>query len=193
VFDRFTESARQVVVKAQEEAQMMRHGRIGTEHLLVALADVPPLGMTRARARSEVVKAVGLGDEADAGGSIPMTPAAQEALETSLNEAMKLGQERIEPGHILLGIIRQRDGVAVRVLAAAGHPPRELREAVIAELTREQADDAVVVRLGREAIGDLGSFRTDVHLLLAILGRGGPVAAWLRERGVTDDALRRML
>jgi ATP-dependent Clp protease ATP-binding subunit ClpC len=193
VFDRFTESARQVVVTAEQEARMMRHGRIGTEHLLVALADVPPLGMTRARARSEVVKAVGLGDAAGDGASVPMTPAAQEALDTSLNEAMKLGQERIEPGHILLGIIRQRDGVAVRVLAAAGHPPRELREAVIAELTREQADDAVVVRLGREAIGELGHFRTDVHLLLAILDRGGPVAAWLRERGVTDDALRRML
>jgi ATP-dependent Clp protease ATP-binding subunit ClpA len=181
------------VVTAQEEARMMQHARIGTEHLLVALADVPPLAMSRSQARAEVVKAVGLGDAPDQAGHVPMTPAAQEALDTSLHESMKLGQQRIEPGHILLGILRQRDGVALRVLAAAGYAPRELREAVIAELTREEPTDAVMVRLGRDVIGDLGNFRTDAQVLLAILARGGPIAAWLRERGVDETALRRML
>jgi hypothetical protein len=94
---------------------------------------------------------------------------------------------------VLLGLMRQRDGVALRVLAAAGHAPRDLREAVIASLSAEAAGDALPVRVGREPIGDLGNFRTDARLLLAILERGGPMAAWLRERGVTEDAVRRLL
>jgi ATP-dependent Clp protease ATP-binding subunit ClpC len=192
MFERFTDEARTAVSLAQDEARMMRHGHVGTEHLLVALADVAPVGLSRSQARAEVVKAVGLGDEPDAGGMLPFTATAQEALERSLHEAMKLGQERVEPGHVLLGILRQRDGVALRVLAAAGHAPRELREAIVAGLSRSD-DDAVPIQLGHDLLGDLGNFRADARLLLAILERGGPMAAWLRERGVTEDAVRRLL
>ena len=67
MFERFTDEARNVVALAQDEARMMRHGHVGTEHLLVALADVAPLGLSRSQARAEVVKAVGLGDEPDDG------------------------------------------------------------------------------------------------------------------------------
>jgi ATP-dependent Clp protease ATP-binding subunit ClpC len=193
VFERFTDEARNVVTLAQDEARMMRHGHVGTEHLLVALADVAPLGMSRAQARGEVVKAVGLGERADDGAVLPFTPTAKEALETSLHEAMKLGQECVEPGHVLLGILRQREGVALRVLAAAGHGPRELRGAIVAGLTQAPADDAITVQLGSELVGDLGNFRTDARVLLSILERGGPIAAWLRERGVDDAAVRRLL
>jgi ATP-dependent Clp protease ATP-binding subunit ClpC len=189
MFERFTEPAREVAVVAQEEARMMRHGHIGTEHLLVALADVPALGLTRERARAAVVQTVGLGDVDGAGGQLPFTAAAKEALEASVHEAMKLGHSEVQPAHILLGILRQRDGVALRVL---GTGPRELREAVIRDLGAPP-DDALVVRVGAEAIGDLGNPRADARLLLAILERGGPIAAWLRERGVSEDAVRRLL
>jgi ATP-dependent Clp protease ATP-binding subunit ClpC len=98
VFERFTEPARQVVVVAQEEARMMRHAQVGTEHLLVGLADVPALGLTRSQARAEVVRAVGLGDEpAEASGMLPFTATAQEALEQSTHESMKLGHDTVEP------------------------------------------------------------------------------------------------
>ena len=150
MFERFTDEARQVVTVAQDEARMMRHGRVGTEHLLVALAEVPPLGMNRSSARAEVVKAVGLGDEPDTGQMMPFTAAAQEALDTSVHESMKLGHDTVEPGHVLLGLLRQRDGVALRVLAASGRSLRDLREAVIAGLTlaRDTADGPVTVRVG---------------------------------------------
>ena len=192
-FERFTREAHKVVETARDEARMMRHGHVGTEHLLVALADVPPLGMNRSSARAEVVKAVGLGDEPDAGQMMPFTGAAQEALETSVHESMKLGHDTVEPGHVLLGLLRQRDGVALRVLAASGRSLRDLREAVIAGLTRDTAHSPVTVRVGTELVGDLGNFRTDARLLLAMLERGGPMAAWLRERGVDEAAMRRLL
>ncbi len=194
MFDRFTEQARHIVTVALDEARMMRHGHVGTEHLLVALADVPPLGMNRSSARAEVVKAVGLGDEPDAAGQMmPFTGAAQEALETSVHESMKLGHDTVEPGHVLLGLLRQRDGVALRVLAASGRSLRDVREGAIAWLTRDTADGPVTVRVGTELVGDLGNFRTDARLLLAMLERGGAMAAWLRERGVDEAAVRRLL
>lgn len=68
-----------------------------------------------------------------------------------------------------------------------------LRDAVIADLTQPLVDDAVTVRVGPDLVGDLGNFRTDANVLLAILERGGPMAAWLRERGVDEGAVRRLL
>jgi len=194
MFERFTPAAREIVVVALEEARMMRHARIGTEHLLVAVAEHPAigvLGLTRERARAEVVRTVGLG-ETYVEGQLPFTPAAQDALDASLHEAMRLGHERVEPGHVVLGLLRQRDGVALRVIAAAGGAPRDIRDAVIRELT-QPAGDAVMVRLNEDAIGDLGNPRADARVLLAILERDGPIAAWLRERGVDEAVVRPML
>jgi ATP-dependent Clp protease ATP-binding subunit ClpC len=178
MFDRFTPEAREIVVVAHQEARLMRHGHIGTEHLLVALAeqpDVAALGLTRERARAEVVRTVGLGEvDGDQYGQIPFTTAAREALEGALGEAMRLGHRQIRPDHLLLAVLRQRDGVARRILVAAGAVPSEFRDAVT-------------------VLGDLGNARVDVRLLLAILDRNGPMAAWLRERGVDEPTLRRML
>ncbi len=194
MFERFTPAAREIVVVALEEARMMRHARVGTEHLLVAAAAHPAiatLGLTRERARAEVVRTVGLG-ESYVEGQLPFTPAAQDALDASLHEAMRLGQERVAPGHVVLGLLRQRDGVALRVIAAAGGAPRDIRDAVIRELTQAPGA-AVMVRLNEEAIGDLGNPRADARVLLAILERDGPIAAWLRERGVDEAVVRRMI
>jgi ATP-dependent Clp protease ATP-binding subunit ClpC len=188
MYERFTDEARRVVTDAQDEARLMRHGHVGTEHLLVALAEQPALALTRERARAEVVKAVGLGDEPESARA-PFTAAAQAALEAALPEAMQLGHSAVEPAHIVLGLLRQRDGVALRVLSTAGAGPRELREAVIRDLAEPRAG-AVAVGIAGEA---QGTVRADTRALLTILAGDGPVAAWLRERGVTEDAVRRFL
>ena len=191
MFERFTDQARQVVVLAHEEARLMRHGHIGTEHLLVALARVddevasPMLadhGLTAEKARAEVVAMIGVGN-AEPGGQLPFTPAAHDALEATLRESLELGHDRVEPAHLLLGVLRQRDGVARRVLAGAGAHPTESREEVERRL-------AAVSGPLREA---LRSPLADGELLLAILERDVAVAAWLRERGVDEPAVRRML
>jgi ATP-dependent Clp protease ATP-binding subunit ClpC len=191
MFERFTDQARQVVVLAHEEARLMRHGHIGTEHLLVALARVdddvatPMLadhGLTAEKTRSEVVAIIGVGN-AEPGGQLPFTPAAHDALEATLRESLELGHDRVEPAHLLLGVLRQRDGVARRVLAAAGAHPTESREDVerrLAKITGTQHDH-------------VRSPFADGELLLQILERDGAVAAWLRERGVDEPAVRRML
>src|SRR4051794_8012584 len=191
MFERYTEQARQVVVLAQEEARLMRHGHIGTEHLLVALARVgdgvatPMLadhGLTAEKARAEVVAIIGVGG-AEGGGAIPFTPAAKDALEATLRESLELGHDRVEPAHLLLGVLRQRDGVARRVLAAAGAHPTESR----AEVERRLAQS------GSHPHEERRSPQLDGEILLDILERDGAVAAWLRERGVDEPAVRRML
>ena len=210
MFERFTDQARQVVVLAQEEARLMRHGHIGTEHLLVALARVgdavatPMLadhGLTAEKTRAEVVAIIGVGNT-EPGGQLPFTPAAHDALEATLRESLELGHDRVEPAHLLLGVLRQRDGVARRVLAAAGAHPTESREDVerrLAVASRRAASGAadpgapVPVRLGDDLLGDLGNGQVDGSVLLRILERDGAVAAWLRERGVDEHAVRRML
>jgi ATP-dependent Clp protease ATP-binding subunit ClpC len=191
MFERFTDQARQVVVLAQEEARLMRHGHIGTEHLLVALARVgddvatPMLadhGLTAEKTRAEVVAIIGVGN-AEPGGQLPFTPAAHDALEATLRESLELGHDRVEPAHLLLGVLRQRDGVARRVLAAAGAHPTESRADVERRLRVTMSGHPAEVR----------SPRADGDLLLQILEADGAVAAWLRERGVDEHAVRRML
>src|SRR5881394_951259 len=191
MFERFTDQARQVVVLAQEEARLMRHGHIGTEHLLVALARVgdevasPMLadhGLTAEKARAEVVAIIGVGNT-EPGGQLPFTPAAHDALEATLRESLELGHDRVQPAHLLLGVLRQRDGVARRVLAGAGAHPTESRE----EVERRLAS------ISGPLHETLRSPLADGELLLAILERDGAVAAWLRERGVDEAAVRRML
>ncbi len=191
MFERFTDQARQVVVLAQEEARLMRHGHVGTEHLLVALARVeddvatPMLadhGLTAEKARAEVVAIIGVGN-AEPGGQLPFTPAAHDALEATLRESLELGHDRVQPAHLLLGVLRQRDGVARRVLAGAGAHPTESREEVERRLAAVSGSTP----------GELRSPFADGELLMQVLARDGAVAAWLRERGVDEQAVRRML
>jgi ATP-dependent Clp protease ATP-binding subunit ClpC len=202
MFERFTDESRRVIEVAQQEAILMQHGHIGTEHLLVGLTSEPEviaLGLDRERARGEVVKTVGLGEHVKSR-HIPFTAAAKEAMETALREAMGLGHRQIRPGHLLLAVLKQRDGVGRRVLVAAGAVPSELRATIIERLqatptsseTPGEQHEFVTTALGRALLGDFGAPDVDAQLLLAILRGGGPVAAWLSERGVSEDAVRRL-
>ena len=128
MFERFTDRARRVVVLAQEEARQLDHGYIGTEHLLLGLLledegmaarALDGLGVSRPAARDQVLKMVGRGEGAQAG-HIPFTPRAKKALELSLREALQLGHNHIGTEHILLGLIREGEGVAAQVLADLG-------------------------------------------------------------------------
>jgi ATP-dependent Clp protease ATP-binding subunit ClpA len=203
MFERFSEPARTVIRDAQEEAELMRHAHIGTEHLLVALArgdDVAAellhrFGLDGESTRAEVVKLVGMG-EAQPSSRPPFTPAAQDALEQTLAEAMRLGHETAQPGHILLAIMRPQDALARRILHNAGAAPRDVRTELIHRLGDSSAPRGsapVTVWLDDVALGDLGHPRVDGRLLMELLARRGAVAAWLRERGIDEAAVRGML
>jgi ATP-dependent Clp protease ATP-binding subunit ClpC len=207
MFERFTDQARGVVDAARDEARLMHHAHIGTEHLLVGLARgedeaaalLHRYGLSGERARAEVVRMVGMGTDGDSG-QLPFTPAAHDALELTLTEAMQLGHERADAAHLLLAILRQPDALARRILLGAGAAPRDVRAELIRGLgdrprTVAQAPPrgAATVRLDEAMVGELGHPAVDGRLLLEILERRGAVAAWLRERGVDEAAVRRML
>jgi ATP-dependent Clp protease ATP-binding subunit ClpA len=125
VFERFTERARQVVVLAQDEARVLKHNYIGTEHLLLGLLRedeglaaraLESMEITIEEVRDQVRRIVGEGDEPLVTGQIPFTPRAKKVLELSLREAMSLGHNYIGTEHILLGIVRENEGVAARIL-----------------------------------------------------------------------------
>jgi hypothetical protein len=125
MFERFTQDARRAVVLAQEEARLLNHNYIGTEHLLLGLARegegvaaqaLNTLDVSLERVRAEVEKIIGRGQVAPSG-QIPFTPRAKKVLELSLREALQLGHNYIGTAHILLGVVREGEGVAAQVLA----------------------------------------------------------------------------
>jgi ATP-dependent Clp protease ATP-binding subunit ClpA len=154
MFERFTVRARRVVVLAQEEARELDHDYIGTEHLLlgllpdvegVAVRVLAGLGISRQAVREQVVARVGRGSSTPAG-HIPFTPRAKKSLELSLREALQLGHNYIGTEHILLGLIREGEGVAAQVLTGLGADLTRVRVKVLelvprgpAEATREFA------------------------------------------------------
>ena len=124
MFERFTERARRVVVLAQQEARALQHNYIGTEHLLLGLLGTEEglasrglvgLGVTLDEARAQVVRIVGQGDEITTG-QIPFTPRAKRVLELSMNEGLSLGHNYVGTEHLLLGLVRENDGVASHIL-----------------------------------------------------------------------------
>jgi ATP-dependent Clp protease ATP-binding subunit ClpC len=134
MFERFTEDARQVVILAQGEVRALRHPYIGTEHLLLGLlrennAVLAGLDVTYAAARSTMERIVGPGDEAPTG-QIPFTPRAKKVLEFALRESLRLGDSGIRADHILLGIVRENDGVGARVLHELGAAPETIWNAL---------------------------------------------------------------
>ena len=140
MFERFTESARSVVVAAQDEARRLRHNYIGTEHLLLGLLRDPESAAARALAslnltidsvRGAVSNLVGAGDEATTG-QIPFTPRAKKILELSLREALVLRDNSIRTEHILLALARENEGVAAQVLGEHDAHPRAVATAVAA-------------------------------------------------------------
>jgi ATP-dependent Clp protease ATP-binding subunit ClpC len=139
MFERFTERARRVVVYAQEEARELSHTYIGTEHLLLGLLREPESVAGRALAeleisldavRAQVEEIIGRGEGAQSG-HIPFTPRAKKVLELSLREALQLGHNYIGTEHILLGLVREGDGVAAQVLVKLGGTPGRVRGAVL--------------------------------------------------------------
>jgi ATP-dependent Clp protease ATP-binding subunit ClpC len=142
MFERFTDRARRVVVLAQEEARMLDHNYIGTEHILlglihegegVAATALESLGVSLEAVRQQVEEIIGQGQQAPSG-HIPFTPRAKKVLELALREALQLGHHYIGTEHILLGLIREGDGVAAQVLAALGADLYGVRQQVIALL-----------------------------------------------------------
>jgi ATP-dependent Clp protease ATP-binding subunit ClpC len=149
MFERFTKRARRVVVLAQEEARMLDHNYIGTEHLLlglihegegVAARALESLGISLQVLRQQVEEIIGRGQEAPSG-HIPFTPRAKKVLELSLREAKQLGHDYIGTEHILLGLIREGSGVAAQVLVKLGADLNRVRQQVIQLLQDYQAED----------------------------------------------------
>src|SRR3989475_4925488 len=139
MFERFTDRARRVVVLAQEEARMLNHNYIGTEHILlglihegegVAAKALESLGISLEAVRSQVEEIIGQGQAAPTG-HIPFTPRAKKVLELSLREALQLGHNYIGTEHILLGLIREGEGVAAQVLQKLGADLNRVRQQVI--------------------------------------------------------------
>ena len=146
MFERFTDRARRVAVLAQEEARMLRHDYIGTEHILlgliregegVAARALESLGISLEAVRQQVGGITGQGEQAPSG-HIPFTPRAKNVLELSLREALQFGHNYIGTEHILLGLIREGEGVAAQVLVKLGADPGRVRQQVIQLLKGSQ-------------------------------------------------------
>jgi len=138
VFERFTDRARRVIVLAQEEARLLNHDYVGTEHLLLGLAHegqgvaakaLEVLGIRLEALRSQVEEIIGQGQRAPSG-HIPFTPRAKKVLELSLREALELGHDYIGTEHLLLGLVREGEGVAAQVLVKLGADFPRVRQQV---------------------------------------------------------------
>jgi len=185
VFERFNDRARMVVVLAQQEARTLRHNYIGTEHLLLGLlreggAAAPVFerfDVTTEEVQAQVARIIGQGDEVTTG-QIPFTPRAKKVLELSLREALDSGDNYIRPEHILLGLLREGEGVAARILMDFAQL-EEIRAAalgVAADRPREE-------RAFRSQLSTLGPEVTEELMLRAAVGSKRAlsllVAGWL--------------
>ncbi|MEN9300675.1 MAG: ATP-dependent Clp protease ATP-binding subunit ClpC, partial [Actinomycetota bacterium] len=196
MFERFTDRARRVVVLAQEEARLLNHSYIGTEHILlglihegegVAAKALESLNISLEAVRAQVEEIIGQGGSSPSG-HIPFTPRAKKVLELSLREALQLGHNYIGTEHILLGLIREGEGVAAKALeslgisleavrqqveeiigqgqqAPSGHIPFTPRAKKVLELSLREA-----LQLGHNYIGT-------EHILLGLIREGEGVAA----------------
>jgi ATP-dependent Clp protease ATP-binding subunit ClpA len=154
MFERFTDRARRVVVLAQEEARLLNHNYVGTEHLLlglihegqgVAAMALESLGISLQAVRAEVEEIIGRGQRTPSG-HIPFTPRAKKVLELSLREAKQLGHNYIGTEHILLGLIREGEGVAAQVLVKLAADLSRAREQVIGLLSGDAGTEEAAAR-----------------------------------------------
>ncbi len=189
----------EVLAAAEREARTLRHTRIGTEHLLLGVlgrADeagaraLATLGVTLGAARAQVMRIVGL-PETPSPPTLPLTPPARDALAGALREAIELGGTTVGAEHVLLAVLRERDGVAVRILRDAGVDPRRLREEITAAATELAATSAGATTAGAPAAAVDAA--VGAHALLGVLAAGGPAAALLREHGVDEASVRALL
>jgi ATP-dependent Clp protease ATP-binding subunit ClpC len=156
MFERFTDRARRVVVLAQEEARMLRHDYIGTEHILlglvregggVAAQALESINISLEDVRRQVEEIIGLGQGVPTG-HIPFTPRAKKVLEYSLREALQLGHTYIGTEHILLGLVRESEGVAAQVLVRYGANLDQVRHTVIELLSGYAVGQSAAVGAG---------------------------------------------
>jgi ATP-dependent Clp protease ATP-binding subunit ClpC len=149
MFERFTDRARRVVVLAQEESRLLDHNYIGTEHLLlglireaegVAAQTLEALGISLEVVRARVEEIIGRGGSSPSG-HIPFTPRAKKVLELSLREALQLGHNYIGTEHVLLGLIREGEGVAAQVLVQMGATLTAVRKRVLAQIGEVSGDE----------------------------------------------------
>jgi len=174
MFERFTDRARRVVVLAQEEARMLNHNYIGTEHILlglihegegVAAKALESLGIALEGVRQQVEEIIGQGQQAPSG-HIPFTPRAKKVLELSLREALQLGHNYIGTEHILLGLIREGEGVAAQVLVKLGADLNRVRQQVLQLLSGYQGKEPA-----EGATGGRGEGTPSSSLVLDQFGR----------------------
>src|SRR5256886_2589494 len=189
MFERFTDRARRVVVLAQEEARMLHHDHIGTEHILlgligegegVAAKALESLGISLEAVRQHVGEITGQGQQAPSG-HIPFTPRAKNVLELSLREALQLGHNYIGTEHILLGLIRDGEGVAAQVLVKLGGDPSRVRQQVIQLLAGSQGKELA-------AAGAPSETAPSTSLILDQFGRNLTAAAY---QGKLDPVIGR--
>jgi ATP-dependent Clp protease ATP-binding subunit ClpC len=180
MFERFTDRARRVVVLAQEEARMLNHNYIGTEHILlglihegegVAAKALESLGISLEGVRQQVEEIIGQGQQAPSG-HIPFTPRAKKVLELSLREALQLGHNYIGTEHILLGLIREGEGVAAQVLVKLGADLNRVRQQVIQLLSGYQGKEPAAA-----GTGPAGESAPSTSLVLDQFGRNLTQAA----------------
>jgi len=212
MFERFTDRARRVVVLAQEEARMLNHNYIGTEHILlglihegegVAAKALESLSISLEAVRSQVEEIIGQG-QAVPTGHIPFTPRAKKVLELSLREALQLGHNYIGTEHILLGLIREGEGVAAQVLQKLGADLKRARETVLGLLpgsVPEGLQESILhkgtslvkaIQLAEEAAVEVGEDQVQAtHLLLALITSADPdIDELLGTWGVDAGAVR---
>jgi ATP-dependent Clp protease ATP-binding subunit ClpA len=155
MYERFTDRARRVMVLSEEEARLLNSGYIGTEHLLLALIHegqgaaavaLDRLGLELDDVRKQVEEMVGLGSSTSPP-RIPFTPRAKKVIELALREALQLGHNYIGTEHILLGLVREGEGVAAQVLVKLGADLSRVRRMVIEVLSRYSQTDAVRAEL----------------------------------------------
>lgn len=190
MFERFTDRARRVTVLAQEEARMLAHNYIGTEHILLGLIHegdgaaaraLAALGISLEGVRSKVEGIIGQGSEAPTG-HIPFTPRAKKVLELSLREALQLGHNYIGTEHILLGLIREGEGVGAQVMNAFGVELTVARQKVIEILSGYRPFQQPV----KSAEGSIPQGNVEgVHV--AFVGGSHVTALLIRELGKIDS------
>ncbi len=206
MFERFTDQARRVVVVAQEESRKLGHNYIGTEHILlgilgsgksVAVSALESLGISQEAARQQVEEITGRSTHQVAG-HIPFTPRAKKVLELSLREAIQLGHNYIGTEHILLGLIREGEGVAARVLTQLGADLNRVRQQVVQLLRGYQGEAGLEVSgpsrraefpaggldVIRDRLDAIGGQLAAIAGKLGIGGESGP--------GAQPEALRRV-
>jgi len=157
MFERFTDQARRVVVQAQEESRTLGHNYIGTEHILLGLLTereglaaqaLSTLGVSLDTAREQVVEIAGAGT-GQLSGHVPFTPRTKKVLEFSLREAQRLGHDHIGTEHILLGLVREGDGVGAQILKRQGASLDRVQEQVLATVRAAPAEELRRVSVGR--------------------------------------------